>query len=475
MAATEDKTDVVYELNGTLLEACSCGVLCPCWIGEDPDGGACDAFNAYHFDSGTIRGIDVSGLNFVRVVHIPGNVLTPASWKQVVFVDERASDDQRQAILDAYDGKLGGPLADLAGLIGETLGVERAAITHEVHDGKGKLTIGDVVHSEMHPYTGPDGTTTTLRDSLFSTVPGSPAYVAVADKHDVRLPQYGMEWSLGEPQRDPGRLPDPAHGMSATTTTTAATRVPPTVAGAIAVAWALAVGAEISGRGTALHHDALIEGRLPYALALVLFLVAWQAMIAAMMVPSTLAAAAAVRRGRDGSAAAARGHRRLPRRIRARVDRVRVARVRRRHDGPRDRRPHAMAAAPRVADRRRHAGAGRRVPVQRAEGPLPARCAATRARSCCAITNADFPGRFALGRRHGLFCLGCCWALMLLMFAAGVANLWWMAGLTALMVYEKTGAAGRRAVPVAGIALLACAALVLAHPHWLPALLGGSH
>ena len=48
----------------------------------------------------------------------------------------------------------------------------------------------------MHPYTGPDGTTTTLRDSLFSTVPGSPAYVAVADMHDVRLPQYGMEWSV---------------------------------------------------------------------------------------------------------------------------------------------------------------------------------------------------------------------------------------------------------------------------------------
>ena len=38
-------------------------------------------------------GIDVSGLNFVRVVHIPGNVLTPASWQQVVFIDDRASDD----------------------------------------------------------------------------------------------------------------------------------------------------------------------------------------------------------------------------------------------------------------------------------------------------------------------------------------------------------------------------------------------
>ena len=48
-----------------------------------------------------------------------------------------------------------------------------------------------------------------------------------------------------------------------------------------------------------------------------------------------------------------------------------------------------------------------------------------------------------------------------------------MAGLTALMFYEKTGAGVRRAVPVAGLALLACAALVLAHPHWLPAILGG--
>jgi predicted metal-binding membrane protein len=62
---------------------------------------------------------------------------------------------------------------------------------------------------------------------------------------------------------------------------------------------------------------------------------------------------------------------------------------------------------------------------------------------------------------------------MLLMFAAGVANLWWMAALTALMIYEKTGVGGRRAVPVAGITLLACAVLVFAHPHWLPAILGG--
>jgi hypothetical protein len=194
MTATPDATELGYELEGTLLEACSCGVLCPCWIGEDPDRGACDAFNAYHFDHGTIRGIDVSGLNFVRVVHIPGNVLTPSSWKQVVFIDERASDDQRTAILDAYDGKLGGPLADLAGLIGEVVAVERQPISHQIVDGAGTLTIGDKVQCEMHPYTGPDGSTTTLNNSVFSTVPGSPAYVAKADKQKIDVPEHGYTW-----------------------------------------------------------------------------------------------------------------------------------------------------------------------------------------------------------------------------------------------------------------------------------------
>ena len=80
---------------------------------------------------------------------------------------------------------------------------------------------------------------------------------------------------------------------------------------------------------------------------------------------------------------------------------------------------------------------------------------------------------FRTGREHGLFCLGCCWALMLVMFAAGVTNLVWMAGLAAVMAYEKTGRWGRQLTPVVGAALLAWAALVLAHPAWLPHGLAG--
>lgn len=185
----------VYQLEGTLLEACSCGVLCPCWIGEDPDGSQCYAFNAYHFNTGQIGGVDVSGLDFVRIIHIPGNVLAPGSWRVVNFVPEKASEQQRQAILGAYRGDFGGPLADLAGLIGQELGQEIAVIEHEVVAGSGKLRIEGVLEAEMAPYRSMDGTVTTLRDSLFSTVPGSPAWVSKAPVHRVNLPKYGMVWS----------------------------------------------------------------------------------------------------------------------------------------------------------------------------------------------------------------------------------------------------------------------------------------
>ena len=191
MAAT---TETGYQLEGTLLEVCSCDVLCPCWIGEDPDQGTCDSVVAYHFDKGTIRGVDVTGLTLVSAVNIPGNVLE-GNWRQLVFIDENASDEQAEAMLDAFSGKLGGPLADLAQLVGEVVAVERAPISHEIVDGAGTLKVGDKIDCAMHPYVGPDGSTTTLNNSIFSTVPGSPAYVGVADRQEINIPEHGYQWS----------------------------------------------------------------------------------------------------------------------------------------------------------------------------------------------------------------------------------------------------------------------------------------
>jgi hypothetical protein len=190
------KMSAGYLLEGTLLEACSCGVLCPCWIGEDPDGGQCFAFNAYHFNSGRIGAVEVSGLNIVNIVHIPGNVLAPKSWKVVMVVDDRATPEQKDAIVGAYTGKFGGPLADLAGLVGEVKEVRSAPISHEIVGGVGKLTIEGILEAELEPYHAADGTITTLRDSLFSTVPGSPAYVAKAPTNKVNLPEHGLTWEF---------------------------------------------------------------------------------------------------------------------------------------------------------------------------------------------------------------------------------------------------------------------------------------
>src|SRR5689334_3411187 len=109
---------MAYHLEGRLLEVCDCRVLCPCWIGEDPDNGTCDSILAYRFDAGTINGVDVAGRTLAIVVHIPGNVLA-GNMRGAIYLDQDASAAQEKVLLDLYTGKLGGPLADYAKLFGE--------------------------------------------------------------------------------------------------------------------------------------------------------------------------------------------------------------------------------------------------------------------------------------------------------------------------------------------------------------------
>jgi hypothetical protein len=137
-------------MDGTLLEACSCAAPCPCWIGDDPDGGTCDSFVAYHVDRGQIRGIDVSNLSLVLVAQIPGNVLA-GNWRVVLYVDDKATAEQREALLDTFGGKLGGAPADMAKLLGEIVAVYPVPIEHCVEGGKGTIRVGEAVFSEMAP------------------------------------------------------------------------------------------------------------------------------------------------------------------------------------------------------------------------------------------------------------------------------------------------------------------------------------
>jgi predicted metal-binding membrane protein len=244
-------------------------------------------------------------------------------------------------------------------------------------------------------------------------------------------------------------------------------RMPRPVLLAIVVAWALAVVAELTGKGHALHHDALIEGGPPLWAALLLFLVAWQAMIAAMMLPSSLplirlfeVTSRSQERTRRVRGAFLAGYTAIWTGFGAVAFLGDVA-VHRSVDSLAWLSDHqwiiggttlALAGAFQFSDLKDKC-------LSKCRHPAPYLLGHYR---------RGTGGAFRLGSGHGLFCLGCCWALMLVMFAAGVAVLWWMAALTAVMVYEKTGRYGRTLTPLVGAALLALAAVAYAHPPWFP-------
>lgn len=71
-------------------------------------------------------------------------------------------------------------------------------------------------------------------------------------------------------------------------------------------------------------------------------------------------------------------------------------------------------------------------------------------------------GAWVMGLRHGLYCVGCCWVLMALLFVAGVMNLAWVAVISAFALVEKIVPGGDRVGRVAGFALVAAGVLVIA-------------
>jgi predicted metal-binding membrane protein len=73
-----------------------------------------------------------------------------------------------------------------------------------------------------------------------------------------------------------------------------------------------------------------------------------------------------------------------------------------------------------------------------------------------------------LGLRHGLYCIGCCWALMLLLFVGGVMNILWIAGLAILVLLEKVMSDGRNVSRVVGLALIIAGLSLICERLWPP-------
>jgi FtsP/CotA-like multicopper oxidase with cupredoxin domain len=193
--APADRGTAPYQLHGTFYEACDCNVICPCWLGSDPDEGECTGVFAWEVEQGTIDEVDVSGLRAVSVSQHLGP-RDEAKQRVVIFVDERATRQQADAMAAAFSGRLGGPLQQLADILGELLAVETAAIDLRREGRLTTLTVGHRIRIEGSTREGPSGRSVTLNDGRLSDVLGAHAEVGASGRFRVGLADHGLEVDL---------------------------------------------------------------------------------------------------------------------------------------------------------------------------------------------------------------------------------------------------------------------------------------
>jgi predicted metal-binding membrane protein len=239
----------------------------------------------------------------------------------------------------------------------------------------------------------------------------------------------------------------------------------PAVLALAAAAWVLLLVAQVTGSASLMHEHGAPAAALPPLVALASFLVSWQLMVVATMLPASLpsilgVAAATERRLRPAPGAAAflagfvslwaavgllaflagqavAGIGGASTWLEARPWLVQASVI-------------AIAGAYQFTGIKRRSLAACRHP-ERLVGRGPAAAGAV----------------YGVGLRHGLACFGSAWALMAVMVVAGFGDLWWMAVLAGVMVYEAIGRHGQRLAAVVGLLLLWLSAVVLL-PGWLP-------
>ena len=139
-----------WNLSGSYFETCSCELMCPCNMSFDHGAtyDYCRVTLVFNIKAGEIEGTDVSGLKVAAIVDSP-KVMTEGNWKLGMFVDERATDEQLEKLTAVFGGQKGGPMEALGPLVGELLGVERAAIEVEEDGLRHSVRVGDAIDFEI--------------------------------------------------------------------------------------------------------------------------------------------------------------------------------------------------------------------------------------------------------------------------------------------------------------------------------------
>jgi hypothetical protein len=141
---------MAWNLTGSYVETCSCELMCPCNLSFDHGAtyDFCRVTLVFNIREGQVEGVDIAGRRVVLIADTP-KVMTDGNWRLGVYVDEQASEEQFAKLVQVFSGQLGGPMGALAPLVGEVVGVERAAI--EVADDglRHTVRVGDTIDFEV--------------------------------------------------------------------------------------------------------------------------------------------------------------------------------------------------------------------------------------------------------------------------------------------------------------------------------------
>jgi hypothetical protein len=157
-----------YRIAGKYLASCDCSLVCACPYDGPPTGrdGQCHGLALFDISQGNLDDTNLSGVRWALYNLFPSN-MSSGSWKVGIVVDTGASDGQAQAVERIVSGQEGGPFGDFVPLIGEYLGMDRAAISMSDKGG----SVGGIGEFTWEPFIGPDGSETTVSKAMFGFAP----------------------------------------------------------------------------------------------------------------------------------------------------------------------------------------------------------------------------------------------------------------------------------------------------------------
>ena len=184
-----------WNLTGTYFEACNCDVACPCVFLSKPTMGACKVIIAWHIDKGSFGGTALGGLNVGLYALSPGNMIE-GNWKVALYLDEKSTEGQKNALTQIFTGQAGGHPAVLVSFVKEVLGIKSVPIEYKAEGKRRSLRIPNLAEVEIEALPGQENADVTLNHQPLGVVPGQTLVVAKSKRVSYR--DHGQNLEVSE-------------------------------------------------------------------------------------------------------------------------------------------------------------------------------------------------------------------------------------------------------------------------------------